>query len=319
MKTNTVKVKFYSEAKSDYAGRDYAYFVTHPVDLGDILLAPVAGGRTVRAQVVEINVPDNEIAPYIDKIKEINTDPEAVDRSPEAPEAMEIILDEWEEPLLEAPESPETAMITIAPEHDPRVIALIGEINSLRDWADKRIIKANADLKPATEDLALIAGLRKTLEKRRKLYLEPLKDHTAAINSAFKGIMEPLEQAEKTIKAKIMAYREGQRKQEAAEAELRRLRAEASRLEEQITGQAAEPEPPVPSVVEHAPDQVNTRAGGFDTMKYLTWELEDFAQVPDWYKKLDDGKVTKTIKAGGRIAGIRTVEKETIRINTRRD
>lgn len=43
----------------------------------------------------------------------------------------------------------------------------------------------------------------------------------------------------------------------------------------------------------------------------------DFALVPDQYKMLDSGKITKLVKGGGTIPGIKVIVIESLRITTR--
>jgi hypothetical protein len=323
MNTNIVKVKYYSETTGELSGREYSYRVTDEVKVGDHVMAPIRGDSQAKAVITAIDVPEEEIKAFADKVKTIfvGSEPEVEEGIEEELGADTIISDELETLRLDTGiTEPPCYMVSLPPAQDSKVQALKTEAESLKAWAIKAVISSNDDLPPATKDLSLIANLKKSLNERKAVYIKPAKDHIATINAAFQAIMAPLEDADKILRTKILAYREEQRRREAAAARLEKMKAEAAELEAELTGSpppVASPETTAPAV-EAAPDKVTTDVGSLGSYTVKTWELVDFAQVPDWYKKLDEGKVTKTIKAGGSIPGIRIIEKETLRVNARR-
>jgi len=325
MNTNIVKVKYYSEKTGKLSGREYSYRVTDEVKVGDHVMVPVRGDSQAKAVITAVDVPEEEIKAFADKVKTIFVGSEPEVKAEEGIEeelgADTIISDELETLRLDTGiTEPPCYMVSLPPAQDSKVQALKTEAESLKAWAIKAVISSNDDLPPATKDLSLIANLKKSLNERKAVYIKPAKDHIATINAAFQAIMAPLEDADKILRTKILAYREEQRRREAAAARLEKMKAEAAELEAELTGSpppVAIPETTAPAV-EAAPDKVTTDVGSLGSYTVKTWELVDFAQVPDWYKKLDEGKVTKTIKAGGSIPGIRIIEKETLRVNARR-
>jgi hypothetical protein len=56
-----------------------------------------------------------------------------------------------------------TVLIKIKPEDDPRVLVLARDAEYLRKYSEDRAISADVDLTPATEDLSVIAKVKKTL------------------------------------------------------------------------------------------------------------------------------------------------------------
>ena len=56
---------------------------------------------------------------------------------------------------------------------------------------------------------------------------------------------------------------------------------------------------------------VYTETGKITFMKVRKWEVEDITLVPPIFMKLDEARVTATIKAGVDIPGIRTWYEET--------
>ncbi|HEX2986125.1 MAG TPA: hypothetical protein VHO71_04845 [Caproiciproducens sp.] len=66
--TNIIKLKFLRYGQP--AGRDYTYFTPEPVAVGD--LVEVEGKQGISQGVVtQINVPEEEIAPFRDRAKTI--------------------------------------------------------------------------------------------------------------------------------------------------------------------------------------------------------------------------------------------------------
>jgi hypothetical protein len=66
------------------------------------------------------------------------------------------------------------------------------------------------------------------------------------------------------------------------------------------------------------PKHVRTELGTVGKAKIRKWEVVDKSQVPDEYKILDAGKITRLVKAGiGHIPGIRIYEDEVITVRTK--
>ena len=211
-----------------------------------------------------------------------------------------------------------TALINISPDKDAAVTALYRESEKLLAFARGRVIATNEDLAPATEDLSLIANLKKAIEGKRKEYISPIREHLDAVNTTFKNFAAPLEEADRITREKIMDFRREQARKrlEAERIEDEKLalaRREAELKGGEITVDLSPVEKP-----EAAPDKVHTEVGSAGTMVVRKWELVDIAQVPPEYLLVDAGKITKLVKAGiGNIPGIRIYEEETLRVNAR--
>ncbi len=201
---------------------------------------------------------------------------------------------------------PTVALVTIKvkPEDDPQVVALAGEAARMRDFAIARIIGTDADLKPATEDLSLIAKLKKALTEAKADYVKPIRGYLDDVNAAFTKIMTPLEEADKVTRGKILAYREAQAKR-AAEAEaINQQKADLARREAQFSGTGEHTVDLTPVEAPAPIKRVSTDFGMASVANVITWELVDFALVPNEFKVLDSGKITRLVKAGGSIPGI---------------
>lgn len=216
----------------------------------------------------------------------------------------------------------ETALVRVAPERDDRVQALYNEGQQLRQYAIARIIAGDPDLISATNDLSLIAKVRKALEEKRREYVSPIKAHLDAFNESFKLFTEPLVEADTLIRDKVKAYRaeiERKRVEAAAiEAEKLALAQREAKLNEGgvagASGAVSSVLAPVPTSVP-APTHIRTEMGTASAFKVRKWEIIDFAAIPDEYKVIDAGKITKLVKAGiGSIPGIRIWEEESLRV-----
>ncbi|MDP2158644.1 MAG: hypothetical protein Q8K68_13165 [Nitrospirota bacterium] len=210
-----------------------------------------------------------------------------------------------------------TAIIKIGPEHDPAVLALAGEATKLRDYALARIITTDIDLKPATDDLSVIAKLKKALAEKKADYLSPIKAHIDAVNQAFSSIMQPLDEADLITRNKVKEYRAAIEKRRLEAEEINRQKQELARREAVFNGTGEVTIDTTPVEVPIPVSRIATDLGTASTMKIKKWELLDFQLVPERYKILDAASITKIVKAGGTIPGIKVWEEETIRVTTR--
>ncbi len=210
-----------------------------------------------------------------------------------------------------------TALIKVGPEHDPAVLALAEDARRLRDYAIARAIISDADLKPATEDLSIIAKVKKALAEKKADYLKPIKAHIDAVNAAFTSITAPLDEADLITRNKVKDYRAAAEKRRLEAEEINRQKQELAQREAAFNGTGEITIDTTPVVAPEVIRRVNTDLGSASTFKVTKWELVNFAAVPDEFKMIDSGKVTKLVKAGGSIPGIRVFEEESIRVTTR--
>lgn len=210
-----------------------------------------------------------------------------------------------------------TTLVQIAPGMNPDVIKLLNEVMSIKEWADKRDIAKLEDVKDATNDLSVIAKLKKVIEEKRKDYTDPLNTHLKDINNAFKLLSEPLEQANSVTRQKVLAYNAGvERQRQEAEA-IEREKLELARRENELKGEHTVDLSPVERPAE-TPARVRTDLGMTSKMTVRKWAVEDITQVPPEYLIVDAAKVTKQVKAGiGAIPGIRIYEEETLRVSAK--
>lgn len=209
------------------------------------------------------------------------------------------------------------AIININPREDLAVIELKSHAESLLDYALKRTIVSDADVKTATEDLSLVSTLKKAIEAKRTEYTGPINTHLKAVNEAFKLLTNPLEVADKTTRDKILAYRREQERKAREVEEINRLRMEAARKEMELKGEVTQPIEFVELVLA-PPAHVHTDVGSLGTAKIRKFEVIDFDLLPKEYKMVDATKLGKVIRAGlDNIPGVRIWSEDTLRINAR--
>lgn len=206
-----------------------------------------------------------------------------------------------------------TALIQVNPASELAIQGLYAEALKLKQYALARVILIDADLKPATDDLSIIAGLRKAIEEKRAEYIKPIRGHLDTINEVFKQFTAPLVEADTLNRDKVKAYRaEQERKRTEAEA-IEKEKLELARREQALTGEVTIDLTPGPTI--EVVNKVHTELGTASGFKVRRWEVITFSLVPDEYKMIDAGKVTKLVKAGiSSISGIRIWSEESLRV-----
>jgi len=196
-------------------------------------------------------------------------------------------------------------------------MSFYNEALKVKDYAEKRVIVTAEDLKPATDDLSIIARLKKALEEKRKEYVEPINDHLKAVNEAFKTFTDPLNNADKLTRQKILGYRAEQERQRQEIEEIAKLEREAAERKAALTGEPVV----IPEVVEApavAPKHYRTDMGTLGTAKIWKFEVVDFSLLPDRFKMENAALIGKVVRAGEReIPGVRIWEERTLRITTK--
>jgi hypothetical protein len=180
--------------------------------------------------------------------------------------------------------------------------------------------------------------LKNQVEALRKSTVQPFNDHVKDVNNLAKSFTEPLDTAERDLKAKISTFqtklrieqqkkeaeaREAARKvQEAYEAEQRAIREEAARkareaeealkkekdaaaraaLKRTIAEEKEAAEAPiqvaVAPVIPEIPKAVRTESGSAHQRMTWTFEIEDGTKVPRAYLAIDEQKIRQAVKAG---------------------
>lgn len=329
-----VKVRYYSETRGELSQREYSYFSVEPLDVGDIVIVPVRD-TTRKAKVTAINIPESEIAAFRDQVKTIPSGAKIIKmieldtvQEEEATPAKE----DWRviRPLLDKPFIDQggeivipkgIAMVKVNPEVDQRAIDLYREGVRLHDFAQARIISTNEDLKPAANDLAIIAKTKNALKEVRKEYIVPIRSHLDQVNSAFKTLLAPFEEADRITREKVTEFGNEQRRR-AAEAQ--RIEDEKLRLAKEEaalsgTGEITVPlgTAPTPPAV---PKNVRTDLGTLGGRIYWKAEVVDFALLSDEYKLPNMSLLSsfaKSTKGTKEILGVRIYSETGVTVRTK--
>jgi len=212
-----------------------------------------------------------------------------------------------------------TAVIKVNPNSDPGVVDLSQSVQRLQVFAEGLIIAKEEDVKLATDDLSIIARLKKTIEEKRKEYVSPINEHLKLVNDAFKAITAPLDAADKTTRTKVMVFRQEQQKKAAEIERINNLRVEAAQAEAKLNG-TGEITQSVNIIDAPAapPATVRTESGTLGTMKVKKWEVQDITKVPAEYLRVDEVAIGKLVRAGiSSISGIRIWTEDTLKVNTK--
>jgi len=200
---------------------------------------------------------------------------------------------------------------------EDRVLSLTGRANSF-------VVKTTDDVEAASEFLKKIKDAGRKIEDKRLEFTGPLNQSLKAINTTFKKLREPLEQAKRVLSDKILSWRriENERARKAEEVrrkeeeekirkimEARKAEVSAEKKQEMIEEIIEEDEQK--PVIEKPKGTI----GKARTRKVWTFKVEDFSQVPDKYKLLNQVEVNEDIRAGVRkIDGLKIYQKELLTI-----
>lgn len=327
-----------------FGGRAYTYFTAEPLDVGDVVQVPVAN-HNIKGKVVEINVPESEIAAFRDKVKTIQAGSKLTDQKPdpnawrmgeeevrqEEPEQLQarltlsedvseetkeaaVVLEDitggqiqvepvvpnslaaaakaagaevTEVNLAEDPVVP-SALVTIETQVGkpaPELLQLYQQAASLLQFAKARVITTNEDLKPAADDLAIIAICKKAMAARKTELYGPKKAALDQFSQAFNDLMFPVLEADRITKGQVNDFGNEQRRKAAT---LQRIEDEKLRLAKeeaalngtgehtQELGTAVVP-PPVP-------ERTRTDLGTLGGRTNWKARVVDFKALPDEYK-----------------------------------
>jgi hypothetical protein len=190
-------------------------------------------------------------------------------------------------------------------QYDEAIKTMHGEAKALK-------VKDDTSNKSAVEMASQVKKLTKKVETLRKQIVEAPNKFVKSINTFAKSYKEPLIDIETDLKNKIGKYQvEQERKRREAE---RKAKEEVERLQAKLDAEAeVKGEEPikVPELV--IPDLAKvtrTESGSASIRKVWAWELENFSELPDEYKKVDEVALNKAVKSGARnIPGVKIFQK----------
>lgn len=204
---------------------------------------------------------------------------------------------------------------------DAEVVQLTGEASSLEVRADALILETDVDATEATNILGFIATAKKKLEEKRTFFVKPLNEQVKNINNLFKVYNQPLDNADSTLRRKVLAYRQEQnRKRKEEEERLRKLaEKEQQRIEKKAEKKGLPAPPPmVMPVVQSAPKTIRATLGSASTKTVWDFKITDESLIPREYLVVDEKKIRAVVKAGIRnIPGVAIFQNEQLAVRAR--
>lgn len=186
-------------------------------------------------------------------------------------------------------------VLALRPGEDVEAHGYFEEALGLLKYAEARVIASVKDVKVATDDLSLIAKLKKVMENKRKSLLDPLRLQADAIRETYSSLMDPVFRADRITKDKILAFNQEQERIRLEQEDINRKRLEAAEAEMRLKGELTESVNLV-EVAPEAPKSVSTDMGTSGQRDNWKWEVVDFALLPDEYKVVDSSILTAVAK-----------------------
>lgn len=212
---------------------------------------------------------------------------------------------------------------------DQTVQTIMGGNRSIVERAFDVVVNSDESLSFAVDMLGEIKSRMRNIEKERTAMVKPINDSVKNINAKFKTVTQPLEDAERALKPKVVAYQSKieRERREAAEAERKRIEAEklaeaeaqaaignqegADRLAKEASAVVVKPE--------------ETGRGGFTGTKTVVtkrwvFEVENLLMLANARPELiktDDALINTAIRNGEReIPGLKIFQTESVSVRT---
>jgi len=221
--------------------------------------------------------------------------------------------------LVSAEEPVAETALANAPGANNEVISYYKEALKLQARAEAKVIATPDDIKAATEDLSDISRLKKAMEEKKREYLDPLKIQAEAIRETYSTLMDPILAADKITRDKILAYRQEQEDRRREQERINAVKLQTAEDERRLSGKPSEPVELI-EVSPTVPTHVSTDLGATGQRANWKWEVTDFSLVPDDYKLINPGVLTRVVKASkGKVTipGIRIFNEPIITVTTR--
>ena len=213
-----------------------------------------------------------------------------------------------------------STLVKIDPKKDALVMAYYSQAGTLLEYAKSRNIATIEDANAATNDLAMIANLRKALDKRRKDYLAPFQEHVKEVNGIYQTFMASVEEADRITRVKWQAFMNEQARLKAKQEEINNLRIEATRKEAELSGTGEIKEETVLIPVIEAPKKTKTEMGTAGQKANWVYQITDFALLPDAYKLPNTAALNalaRSVKDSRAIPGLRIYNEPTVAVRTK--
>ena len=240
------------------------------------------------AEYAAVNSPEN-IAKRIKGAEETIDEMERL--ADESMDALERELNATADAQCAEAEANSTeATIALRPGEDIEAHGYFDEARQMLDYAERRVIKTLEDARVATDDLSLIAKLKKAMEAKRKEKLAPHEAEVKAIRDTYNFLMAPVLEAERITKSKQTSFLQEQERIRREQEEINRKRMEAAEAEMKLKGELTESVNLIE--VSEAPVKVSSSMGSSGLTDHWTYEVVDPLAVPREYLVIDTAMLT---------------------------
>ena len=165
--------------------------------------------------------------------------------------------------------------------------------------AKEIVVQDKDSLTTAVNFLGKIAIAKKEVDSRRRFFVDPLNQQVKNINDLFRNYSDPLGEADRIVRNKVLVYQaeEARRVAEEQQKALEEAKAQAEEASKHPTEEFI----PIPiNMVEEPEKTVRADAGSATTRQVWTFKVVDPSKVPDEYKVIDEKKIAAVVKAGVR-------------------
>lgn len=185
--------------------------------------------------------------------------------------------------------------------------------SSLTAKAEALTITTDQDAEGASGLLKEIADAKKGLETKRTGLVKPANDFVKSINTLFKSLASPIEQADSAIRSKLLKYRQDQA--EIARKEQERLNKLAAQQQVRLDKKAEAKGVEAPTIVAPVVAPPPKTVAGVTARKVTKCRVVDAAKVPDRFKRIDEVALNAAVRAGERdIPGVEVYEEEVLAV-----
>lgn len=199
------------------------------------------------------------------------------------------------------------ALIKVKPLQDDLIKSQVDNAEMALQYAQMRVVTNQKEAEDATNDLSLIAKMRKIANGYMADYTKPIKAHLDAVKTDFDSIMKPLEEADTITRQKLGDYRKEQERKVREQEAINRDKMELARREMELNGELSQPIDLIETKV-HVPTVVRADAGTSGMRDNWTYEITDFAVLPNEYKVPNTSllnSLAKSVKDTRAIPGLR--------------
>ncbi len=185
------------------------------------------------------------------------------------------------------------------------IVPLKKKVTTLADQATSFIIKNAKDMTLAVEILSNLNKMGDAIKEKKELLTKPLNLALKNAREMFKPLENPYEEAIEILRSKMLAYQTAKVKEEADEKARIASRVGDGKGKLKLETAVAQIEE-----VGTTDKNVSTEAGAVNFRTVKKFEIVDLKQVPLEYHLLNESLVSKVMKEGKELPGLRYFEEQ---------